>query len=364
MPQGQTAALLGLRHPHSLAHLRTLQELPEVARIVLWDADGGAIEAARLAHPHKLAGTYTDLDTLLKEHNPLFAIICVPTDQSPEVCERALAAGLHLLAEKPIGRDAAEVARVVNAAARASRKLGVCYQNRYHPISRQARAIVGEGLLGPLISIEMRMLTTQARFRDPSGWLFQREISGGGVLSWLGGHDIDLMRYVARDEIVSVVAEVATRGEDPIDVEDVAVLALRFASGAVGTLHVAYALALSGGGYHNLAGYDTYIGFVGRHGRMRWSNAEQRLRAESVHPSWATAPFREFDYQLPESPAYGGAHGLAFVRDFMLACEHGGEVPASGEDALQVARVVEGAYESSASGRRISVARPGDSKFG
>ena len=87
---------------------------------------------------------------------------------------------------------------------------------------------------------------------------------------------------------------------------------------------------------------------------------DAELRVESEHPAWASAPFREFDYRLPDSPAYGGAHGLAFVRDFMLACEGRGELPAAGEDALQVARVVDAAYESSASGRRVRVAMPGE----
>ena len=358
MAYGNTAALLGLTHPHAIAHLRTLQALPEVERILLWDADAAAIEAARQAGGEKVAGAFTDLAALLSRGDLLFAIVCVPTDASPDVCERALAAGLHVLAEKPIGRDAGVVARVVAAAERAGRRLGVCYQNRYHPVAREARALVGRGAIGPLIAVEMRMLTTQVRFRDPEHWLFRRGVAGGGVLSWLGCHDLDLMRYVARDEIVSVVAEVATRSGEAIDVEDVAVLALRFASGAVGSLQIAYALALHGGGYHNLAGYDTHASFVGRAGRLYWSNAAPRLHVESAQPDWAAAPFRELAYRLPESPAYGGAHGLAFLRDFMLACRGGGDPPASGRDALQVARVVDAAYESSRSGRRVAVAGP------
>jgi predicted dehydrogenase len=349
------AAILGVTHPHALAHLRTLQALPEVAQIVLWDADAQALEQAHAAQPQKIAQVDTDLEMLLRRGDILFAIVCVPTDASPAVCERALAAGVHLLAEKPIGRSAAEVARVVAAAEQARLQLGVCYQNRYHPIVREARAIVGQGLLGPLVAVEMRMLTTQVRFRDPSHWLFQREISGGGILSWLGCHDLDMLRYVAQDEIVSVAAEVATRSGEPIDVEDVAVLALRFASGALGSLHIAYTLALHGGGYHNPGGYDNYIGFHGRAGRLYWSNAAPRLHVESTDPSWEATPSRTLDFTLPESPAYGGKHGEQFVRDFILACQGSGSLPASGRDALQVARMVDAAYESSRDGRRVAV---------
>src|SRR5262245_21743355 len=303
---GITAALLGLTHPHALAHLRTLQALPEVEQILLWDEDDRALAAGQQAQAQKIAQCYTDLDALLARGDIQFAIVCVPTEMSPEVCLRTLAAGVHLLSEKPIGASAAEVERVVMAAERAGLQLGVCYQNRYHPITQQARALIGQGLIGPLVSIEMRMLTTQVRFRDPAGWLL-RASAGGGILSWLGCHELGLVRYVAGDEIVSVAAEVATRSGEQIEVEDVAVLALRFRSGAVGTLHMAYALALHGGGYHNPAGYDTYTSFCGRAGRLYWARNDPQLHVESTHPSWASAPTRRFSFALPDSAAYGGA---------------------------------------------------------
>lgn len=350
-----TAALLGVSHPHSTAHLRTLQALPEVERILLWDEDPEALRRVQETDGLRVAGAFTDLDALLRRDDLTFAIVALPTDVAPGACLLAIEAGKHILVEKPIGRTVGEVERVMGAAERAGLRLGVCYQNRYHPISRQAREIVGAGLLGPLVSVEMRLLTTQVRFRDPSSWLFRRDIAGGGVLSWLGCHDLDLMRYVAQDEIVSVAAEAATRSGEEIDVEDVAVLALRFRSGAVGSLHIGYALALSGGGYHNLAGYDTYISFNGRGGRLHWTNAAPQLHAESADPRWAGAPKRTFGFTLPDSPAYGGAHGERFVRDFIRAATEGGSPPASGHDALQVARIVAAAYESSRSGRRVAV---------
>jgi predicted dehydrogenase len=204
----------------------------------------------------------------------------------------------------------------------------------------------------------MRMLTTQVRFRDPVGWLFQRQLAGGGVLSWLGCHDLDLMRYITQDEIVSVSAEVATRSGAAIDVEDVAVLALRFRSGALGSLHIAYTLALHGGGYHNLAGYDTHACFHGQAGRLAWSHGDARLHVESTDPSWAAAPTRDLSFTLPESSSYGGAHGQAFVRDFIQSTQTGDAPPASGRDALQVARITDAAYASSQAGRREDVAPP------
>lgn len=354
------AALLGLTHPHSLAHLRTLQALPEVDAILLWDEDEQALSTAQQAQGAKVEHGYTDVDALLAQEDLFFAIAAVRNDLGPDLFVRVLEAGKHLLAEKPIGRTAAETERVLAVAEKTGCSLGVCYPNRANPAVIDARRMIGEGILGPLISVEMRMITTQVQFRDPGHWLFRAEHAGGGMLSWLGCHYIDMMRYLTGDEIVSVAAETATRSGEDIDVEDVAVLSLRFRSGAVGSLHTGYMLALSGGGYHNKAGYDTYAGINGRAGRIHWSSdgAPNSLTVESVHPDWAGAPRRTFGYALADSPSYLGVFGEQFVRAFIRSAQAGGPVWASGYDALQVARVVDAAYLSSRTGRRVEVAPP------
>ena len=81
---------------------------------------------------------------------------------------------------------------------------------------RDVRALIAQDLVGPLMSIEMRMLTTQPMFRKPESWLFSQSEAGGGMLAWLGCHYIDMMRYISGDEIVSVAAEVATRSGETI----------------------------------------------------------------------------------------------------------------------------------------------------
>lgn len=357
---GMTAALLGVEHPHSLAHLRTLQILPEIERIYLWDENGDALARVQQTQGDKIAGASTNLDEILAHDDLFFVVAALRNDLGPDLCLRTLAAGKHILAEKPIGRTAADVRQVVDAAEQAGLKLGVCYQNRRNPVVRQMRSIVRAALLGELMTVEVRMLTTAVRFRNPQHWLFDNAKSGGGVLSWLGCHYLDMMRYVTGQEIVTVSAEVATRSGESIDVEDVATLSLRFASGAIGSLHVGYVLALSGGGYHNKTGYDVYAGFNGRSGRMYWrsNGAPTSLFVESVHDDWREAPTREFTYTLGESAAYGGTAGEEFMRDFIRSAQGQTPLLADGADALQVARIVEAAYVSSEGGRRVEIEQP------
>ena len=306
------AVLLGLDNPHSIAHLKTLDQLPEVDRVQVWAESDEFIPGVEEAGSPKVERVSTDLSSILAAGAHL-AVASPRTDRSPDVCIQALEAGHHVLAEKPIGSTVPEIGRVVQSARDHGRKLGVFYGRRYHPLVRQVRDIIAQGLLGTLMSMELRMLTTQVRFRDPGYWLFKKRISGGGMLSWLGCHYVDKIRFITGEEIVSVSAEVATRSGEDIDVEDVAVLSFRLASGTVGTLHVGFVMALSGGGYHNVGGYDTYVGVNGRRGRLYFSSAgtPDRLKVETDHPDWSDAPWREFEYTLSASPAYGGVHWRA-----------------------------------------------------
>jgi predicted dehydrogenase/predicted enzyme related to lactoylglutathione lyase len=329
-----TAALLGLEHPHSLAHLRTLQQLPEVERILLWAPDAETLARVQRDHGRKIAAAFTDLDALLAKNDLFFAIAAIRNDLGPDIFCRVLSAGKHLMAEKPIGRTAADTQQVIDAARRAGVKLGVCYQNRAGPWLQDARAIIQQGLLGPLISVEIRLITTQVQFRTPSHWLFRHEQSGGGILSWLGCHYIDQLRYLTGDEIVSVAAEVATRSGEAIDVEDAVTLSMRLQSGALASLHAGYMLALSGGGYFNKSGYDIYFGVNGRLGRLYWHAAAypESIYVETTHPAWAAAPQRTFQYTVADSPAYGRVYGEQFMRRFIHAAQGQGDVPAGGED--------------------------------
>jgi predicted dehydrogenase len=357
MTQTLTAALLGLEHPHSLGHLRTLQQLPEIGRILLWDSNRETLARVQNEQGEKVAASFTDLDRLLADADLSFAIAALRNDRGADLFCRVLAAGKPLMAEKPVGRTAADTRRVIEAAQRAGARLAVCYQNRFTAWAQDIRRLVQQGLLGPLISVEMRMVTTQVRLRNPQHWLFRNELAGGGILSWLGCHYIDLIRYLTGDEIVSVAAEVATRSGENIDVEDVAVLSLRLQSGAVAALHAGYMLALSGGGYFNRAGYDNYVGINGRLGRLYFtsSGAPREIYVESTHPDWTSAPQRTLHYTYAESPAYGGIAGEQFIRAFIHAVQGRDEPPTTGEDALRVARVVDGAYESSRTGRRVEL---------
>jgi predicted dehydrogenase len=346
--------LFGLTHPHARAHLKTLQCTPLVAEIVLYDEDAAVVSSTRAELGDKVVAAYSDLDQALAEGRIDGAVACFRNDLNGRLCTRLLEAGLHVLSEKPIAPSAAEMEPLVELAAARGLKLGVMYQNRFHPASVDARRMVCDGVIGRPTSCEARMITSQVRFRDPGHWLFDAALSGGGILSWLGCHYIDLLCVLMGDEVAEVSAIVDTLSGEDIDVEDVGSVSLRFRSGAIGSLQVGYQLVFSKEGYMG-PNYDAYMAVRGTAGRIWWNPVERPpvLHAESVSEAWSAAPARSQEYNLPQVDAYGGAYGVAYVERFVRSTYGDGEPPATGADALHVARVVEAAYESSRTGRRI-----------
>jgi len=348
------AALLGLGHPHAGILLATLENLPEITSVSLWDADPGVAANPALPACRKATPATTDLEAVLAQPDLVFAIVCLRTDQTAAVSQRVIAAGKHLLSEKPAGLNSAEISLLQAAAARAGVVASVLYARRAHPCVVAARRLAQSGALGPLLTLEARFLTTQVRFRNPASWLFRREQSGGGILLWLGCHCLDLLQYVPDDEITAVGALLATRSGETIDVEDLAMLALRFRSGAIGTFHAGYTLAYSGEGYVNLAGYDSYLGFNGRTGRVVWPDLNPRLLVESP-PAAGQSPAREETFNLPVSTSYGGSGGEDFFRQFFTAVRGHGAPPTTLADAVRTARIIEAAEESARSGRFVGI---------
>lgn len=350
-------ALFGLTHPHSLAHLKTLQLSDMVRGIVLYDDDARAVAEVRNSTDDKIDGGYHDLEEMLAKESFDVGIADFQNHVNGSLCLRLIDRGVHVISEKPVSNSSSELSRIVDAASRAGVKLGVMYQNRYHPVAREARRLVREGVVGRVTGCEARMITSQVRFRNPGHWLFDRRKAGGGILSWLGCHYIDLLRYVLDDDVVEVFAMTDTLSGEDIDVEDVASLGFRFGRGAIGSLHAGYQLAMSVPGYSG-ATYDTYVGFRGTEGRVYWNPVDRppELHAESATPAWQASPARSYRYALPELDCYGGGFGIAFLERFFRSAQGDGEPPATGDDALRVSRIIEAAYESSETGRRVSVA--------
>ena len=358
---------LGVTHPHSAPHLRTLELLDEVSDVVAWDEDDGALERLKREDHPKLEAGRSTFDQIMEREDVPVVVSLATNDRNPDWVIRAAKAGKHILTEKPVAASSGDMAPLLDAVRAAGVHLGVYYTWRSHPIVNELRALIDAGVIGKLLSVEGRMVTSQVRFRDPTHWLFKKGIAGGGILSWLACHWIDAIRYITKDEVTAVSAMVDTLNEQPIDVEDTAGMIMRMGSGAIATLHAGYLLPISQSGY--LSGsYDTYLSFRGLEGNITWHPTEEDrpIVVESTSKVWRSTPRRELKYVVAETEAYGGQYGQDFVGRFIASAMRGepADSPAGpcddGENALRVLRIIEAAYRSSETGRMVSLDQEGE----
>lgn len=345
-------AIIGLTHPHSEMYLETLDQLDEVTAVPLCDPDE-TVAREVASRFRKAAGVYSSLDQLLADADFSQALVAVRNDQAVATLARCIGAGKNVFTEKPAARSAAEFEQVVAALARDPVTFGVAYLTRWHPAILQMRELVQLQAIGRLTSVELRMVTTQVHFRNPRHWLFQKEISGGGILAWLGCHLIDLLRYVTGEEITRVGAQLATNSGEDITVEDSAAVSFRLSNGAIGTLHAGYLLASGAAGYRG-ASYDRAVHLRGTHGTITY-RFDGPLVLETIAPTWRSASPRTFDFTIPSTPGYGGRHGVDFVRA-CLSATPANPAPAGAIDALRVLEALDAIYEADRSGATVDVA--------
>ena len=172
---------------------------------------------------------------------------CGPNNIHAEVNIAALDAGKHVLSEKPLGRNAAESRRMLEAARNAPGKHMVAFNYRFVPAVRKARLLLEQGALGRIYHFRARYCQDWlADPEHPRVWRLQKALSGSGVLGDLGSHIVDLARFLVGEPTVvngrlktfvserPLAEDSAERG--PVDVDDAFVALVEFDNGAIGTL--------------------------------------------------------------------------------------------------------------------------------
>ena len=287
----------------------------------------------------------SDLETLVRESRAELAMVTLPNRLAPEAVVALARGGCNVIVDKPGARTAEEAARSVDAVRANDVKMAVAFTRRYgHPWQMVASEI-GRGRLGRTLSSEAIFVTSSVPVRGPSNPIFDGSAMGGGILHWLGIHDVDLIQWLAREPIVQVQAMTATRSSDAIDVEDTISIQFRLAGGAVGTMHFAYALPRPGGsGYFALRGSKASV-TIDAGGATEW-----------IGPGTVADPLRceASSSDILRLPGYGSA-GALIVSDMLDAIANDRDPLATGENARDALRVVDAAYASALSAQPVSI---------
>jgi predicted dehydrogenase len=235
-----------------LPSLRVCAEWCDVVAVASRDPGKAKSFAERWAIPRVHAGW----PALLEDPEIDAVVVCPPSDLNAPVVSAVIAAGKHVLAEKPLALTYVEARALAEAASRSDRVHMVAFTFRFPSALRYLRRLVDEGHFGQIRHWRMSYFTDgQVDPRAPHTWRHQRARGGAGVLADMGSHPIDTARWLLGD--IAAVSGV-TRGyvgERPlagggtarVETPDACAFVAEFASGVIGTFDLSRAVAGRGG---------------------------------------------------------------------------------------------------------------------
>jgi predicted dehydrogenase len=340
--------VIGLSHLHPRAYMPTFSAVPDLDVTAVAESDTGLLDA--FVKDFGLR-RYTDWRDMLQRERLDLAIIFLPHAACPDAAVACAERGIHVLVEKPMAATADGVRRMIAAARKSGITLATPYVWRYHPVARQIKTFLDEGILGSVVGCEGRCAAGRLhRYLDGhAGWMLRKELSGGGAMHNLGVHWIDLYRWLLEDEVVEVLGRNVKISEQ-YDIEDNSYALLTFSRGAVLALNISYTAPDS-----YPAGRDLYLGVRGTQGVLSWSPSFEGLKEDlfvcSDAPEFASTPQRHIIFELQPHPGYSGILAVNFLSDLARSIRQGSPPPVSGEDGLRALEIVEAIYKSAASGR-------------
>ncbi len=167
------------------------------ARLVIC-ADAVATRAEALARTVPGAVATDDWRAVVARAEVEIVIVATTHNWLSAVTRTAVAAGKHVLVEKPAACRAAELEPVIDLAREKNVRVRVGFNHRYHPAFRRARALCDAGALGELMFIRGRY-GHGGRLGYEQEWRADPKLSGGGELMDQGVHLIDLARWFLGD---------------------------------------------------------------------------------------------------------------------------------------------------------------------
>lgn len=186
--------LIGAGAVVQVAHMPVLKKLKSVELAAICDTD--LPKARALATRFGIPDVFDDIEDLLAHERVDALLIATPNHLHEPHILAALAAGCHVLVEKPLALTAAAAQKIAKAAEKRDRVVMVGMTHRYRPDAQAVRSFVQSGELGEIDS--MRSSWHVARpARTALGWRQRKDEAGGGVMLDLGLTMLDLCFWLA-----------------------------------------------------------------------------------------------------------------------------------------------------------------------
>ncbi|MBD71898.1 MAG: Gfo/Idh/MocA family oxidoreductase [Candidatus Poribacteria bacterium] len=179
---------------------------------------------------------YSDYNEMLNRDDIDIVCVCTPSGAHMEPAVAAAEAGKHVIIEKPLEITLERCDAIIESCEKANVRLCAIFNSRFSDASQLVKDTVSSGRLGQLTLGDAYVKWYRSQdYYDSGDWRGTMELDGGGALMNQSIHAIDFLQYVM-GPVESIQAFTDTLAHKRIDVEDVAVAALRFKNGALGVV--------------------------------------------------------------------------------------------------------------------------------
>ena len=315
-------------------HCRAIADHPQLELAALCDRAEDRL--AQMAREHGVARTCTDYRELVEDPEIDALAVVTPWNHHAEPALAGLAAGKHVLVEKPMASTVEDCRRMCDAARDGEAILMVGHVCRFNPRYVSAKREIDAGRIGKVVAIN-------ARRNVPAKWVTEQLETIGPILHTCS-HDTDMMLWLTGARVVSAYAQtVNTLG---LAYDDVAHLMYRFDSGASALYEGAWCMPDS-------SPFDLDE-------RMSVIGTEGFIHIQDTFPDFAVCSKEGF--KSPDTTYWPELHGITggALRDewsYFARCVREGTRPTviTPEEAMEVVRTVLAAHESATGGAVVTL---------
>ena len=326
-------------------HMDSLARHAERAELVaVCDSDPAALAAAVTRTGAQGFAQYAQLLAQAGSLGVDCVVLATPSGLHARQVTEAAQAGLHVMTEKPMATRWADGLAMVRACDEARVRLFVVKQNRRNRTLLLLRQAIQAGRFGRIYMVTVNVFWSRPQsYYDSAAWRGTWEFDGGAFMNQ-ASHYIDLLDWMV-GPVESVMAYTGTLARD-IEVEDTGVAALRWRSGAMGSVNVTMLTHPK-----NLEGSITILG---EHGSVRVGGV-----AVNKIEHWAFAQPHEMDAGLDDASyqttsVYGFGHPLYYdnvIRTLRGECEP----ETDGREGLKTLELLIAMYLSARDGKRVNL---------
>jgi predicted dehydrogenase len=338
VPPRLRVAVIGLGMA-SGPHARSLADLRDTVEVA-------AVFSPSLQRREAFVATWgfpavDSIEKIFADSSIAAVLLLTPPNTHLELVQMAAAARKHILLEKPLDISLERSELLVKTAEKADLKLAVVLQNRFRPTCEALSLLVAEQRLGTIVSASARINNWRPQSYYDQPGRGSRARDGGGVLLTQAIHTLDLLIAFAGQH-AEVRAFCATSPVHRMETEDLAMAAIRFAGGAIGTITATTCA---------YPGFPDAIDIIGTKGTARLEGGQLEARFHNG-PDVSLNDGTAGNGAGADPMAFSHDHHRAVLKDFVDAVASGRAPRVSGREALKVHSLIAAILRSDQTGIR------------